>query len=339
MSHFYNISVDCVRGNDEILEVSDGVSYKSLDKALSILKNGSRIFLHPGYYPGSNLEVTDNPFIYELEGTGMDVELGEIIHEGYVDGTFKSMKIRDVKLQCSNSCIEFQNISFVGSHKMTCKGFLGTCENPLNEIEFKDCTFGNGYQIYISSGMYCFTFKNCKFRSKKIPIIYVHNGDAEIKATLCNFEVPIVFNRKGVVYIYHTACNFNTEICIGDKECSVFSKDGEVSLSGMKSYIIPKEEQIKHLSKPESCDLSKAIEIDTDKYPEVKLRYNTEFVYCHGSGILQIELPDTADVENGHRIEISNDTPFVIIEDIKYFDRTIIIRYLISCGWHFYKTV
>lgn len=341
MSHFYNISVDCVRGKDENLDESEGGSYRSLDKALTVLKNGSRIFVYPGYYPGSNLESPENSFTYELEGTGMDVELGEITHEGYVNGSFKSMKLRDTNIQCFNSYMDFQNVEFIGGHKMTCKGFLGVCENPLNEIEFKDCTFGINYQIYITSGMYCFTFKNCKFRSKKIPIIYVHAGDVEIKATLCNFDVPIVFNRKGVVYIYHTACNFNSQPWIGDKECSVFSKDGEVSLSGLKSYVIPvvSKGEVKNQRNNPDIELARAIEIDTDKYLDVTLKSNTEFVYCHGSGILQIELPDTINIVNGHRIEISNDTPFVVINDTKYFDRTIIIRYLVSCGWHFYKSI
>lgn len=334
MNNFFNFIIDSINGNDENNFNNNECILKTLDKALELLKTNGKIKILPGNYPGSHLTSINGPFSYQLEGTGLEVEIGLINHEGFVDGTFSNMKIRDLILNCSNSNIDFQKISFVGGHKMRCKGFLASVENPVNEIEFNDCIFGINFQITVESGMYNFTFKNCKFKSKIMPIIYVKDGDVEIKATLCNFNVPIVSNKRGCVYIYHTSCNFVTELWNG-KECSVFSKDDEVALSTLKSYKIENElvEPIKELN---TNLFSKALEINTDNFTYIQLKNNTEFIRVYGSSFLVIDLPDTTNINNGHKIEIVNQAPFITINDVEYYNRIINIRFITQSGWIFY---
>lgn len=334
MSFFRGISVDCVFGDEECDSSSIDKSFKTLDAALDSIKSGNKIYIYPGNYPGSNLSSSNGTFSYELEGTGTDVEIGFLNHEGFIDGIFKHMKIRDIELNCSNSYNDFRNILFMGGHKMKCKGFLGLVENPVNEIEFCDCTFGINFQIIVESGIYRFTFKNCKFRSKIIPIIYTKNGDITISTTLCNFNVPLVNNKNAIVYIYHTSCNFTTDIWT-DKECSVFSKDGEVAFSALKSYNIEQEKHIK-TQQDDINSFSVALEVDTNQYSHIELKSNTEFLKIHGLSSLIVELPNSKNVNNGHKIEIINDVPFIVINDVEYYSRLINIRFITQSGWIFY---
>jgi hypothetical protein len=334
MSAFHCISVDCIAGDEFCSSSSTDCSFKSLDKAIDEIKSGNKILIYPGNYAGSHLASTNNIFQYELDGTGLDVELGVINHEGFVDGIFRNMKIRDVDFLCSSSNCDFYNVSFIGSHTFKCKGYSNVLENPTNDIEFTDCTFGINFQFLVESGMYNFTFKNCKFRSKVMPIFFIRGGNVEIKTTLCNFNAPIVINKRGSVYIYHNACNFTTELWTG-KECSVFSRDNEVALSALKSYKIePDQHKVVNIS--DLGQFSKTLDIDTEHYQYVELRPNTEFVRVFGPNSIKIDLPDTSNILNGHKIEILRNGPIIIINDIEYFNVLINIRFITNSGWIFY---
>lgn len=352
MSHFKSFLVDCTLNEDTINSSSGEHFFKNLDVALETIKSGNKIKIYPGNYPGSNITSINGPFQYELEGTGLEVEMGLIGHEGFIDCKFKDMRMRDVDLNCFSSNLDFQRITFIGGHKLKCKGYLCSNENPSNEIEFVDCTFGINFQITVESGIYCFTFKNCKFKSKIMPIIYVKDGDVEIKATMCNFNTPIVVNKRGCVYIHHTSCNFTTELWNG-KECSVFTKDDEVAFSALKSYkienydqyenneqYIKQNQQLQHHHKQHKNDdiglFSRALEINTNQFSHVKLKENTEFLRVYGSSNITIDLPDVKNLNNGHKIEIINEVPFVTINDTEYYSRMINIRYITQNGWRFY---
>ena len=330
------ILVDCVRGNDDSTDVHTS-PLKTLDYALELLSNDGKIFLYPGNYDGCHLISTNNTFNYEIESTGKDVIITTLIQEGYINSIFNDMKIRDVDIKCCDSDFIFNRVSFITSHRMSCVGFLGVRESVLTEIEFRDCVFEPNFQIHVISGVYSIVFKNCKFQSNVIPIVYIKSGIVDIKVTMCNLRSPLVSNQNGTVYIYQASSTFANRIWIGS-ECTVVSENSTLSTSGMtgfsKSYSIPIEST---QAKPMGDTYSVAIDVDTDEFPEtvLELKSNTEFISCHGRNSLTIILSENC--TNGHKIEILNNTPFVLINDVQFYEMIIYVRYVDTIGWIFYN--
>lgn len=350
MSIYYDMTVNCSTGIDDIennnqkSQVRDNsIPYRTTDRAIEDAKTGSRIFVHPGNYSGVDIETRSlNAFEYNMYGSGKSTILNSLSHSGFINSSYKDLSIRDLSYVCSGTESTFENIFFMGGHKMICKGSFDVNENPTNEFEFQNCTFGINFQFFVVSGVYKFTFKNCVFKNKVIPIVYVECGDVELNITYCNFSVPVVMNHKGCVYIYHTSCIFKDRIWNG-KECSLFAIGDEQISSGLRSQKSYYDEKVlkdgnnEKLSYAEN-DLFKAVEVDTDEFPIVELKPETEFVYTTGRSPLNIVLPNEKFVKNSHYIQILNNSTVIIINDLQYSDRIINIRYLLGRGWIFFKS-
>lgn len=354
MSNYYDMTVNCSTGIDEIENNEEGdntmpqklrdstIPYKTTDKAIEDAKTGVRIFVHPGNYSGVDIETKSaNAFEYNIYGAGKNTVFNSVSHSGFINSSYKDLSIRDMLYICSGTESTFENVTFVGGHKMICKCFFGVNENPTNELEFQNCTFGINFQIFVVSGMYKFTFKNCTFKNKVMPIVYVDCGDVELNITYSNFSVPVVENHKGCVYIYHTSCIFKDRIWSG-KECSLFKIGDEQTASGLrsqKSYYDEKQTvQIKDSDSYEENEIFKAVEVDTDEFSIIQLKPETEFVYVSGRGPLTIVLPDEKYIKNSHYIQVLNNSTIVIVDDLQYSDRIINIRYLLGRGWIFFKS-
>lgn len=341
MATYYDMSINCATGNDE-LETRDSSkdSYRTTDKAMDDAKTGARIFVHTGTYSGFDIETeTTNAFEYNIYGTGKTTSFNSITHKGIINCIYKDVSIRDVNYSCYDTESVFDTVVFIGGHKFICKGCPCLNDSPCNEIEFRNCTFGINFQIFVVSGMYKFTFKNCTFKNKSFPTIYVDNGDVEINVTYSNFNIPIVENHRGSVYIYHTSCIFKDRVWSG-KECSCFSVDEQQMASGLRSQKSYYDEVVKPAvvkSVPSSDDIFRGIEIDSDEFQYLELRPETAFVYVVGATPLTIVLPDYESVLNSHYIQILNNSSIVIIDGLQYSDRVINIRYLLGRGWIFFK--
>lgn len=311
-------------------------TYKDLDMALQHLDNKGKIFIYPGIYAGSNIFSRREIFTYHLEGSGKKVELGTVENKGYVDFTIKNLKIREVTMNTSDSTFNFENIDFIGGHKMILKGHNDTLGNPSNSIEFFGCTFGINFQIEQISGVYDITFKNCKILTKVFPFILTKGGESNIKLALCNFDTPVVNNSGSTVYIYYSSCNFSNEIWTG-KECGLFSKDSVIDTLELNKYDIKKETHFPQIVDTE--EYSAAISINTTELGEIELelKSNTTFIHVEGNNPLSIILPNVANIKNGHKIEIlkSQTCPFVIINDDEYHNTLINVWFVKSKGWLF----
>jgi len=322
----FDISVSSVMGKDND---NNNKIFKTLDAAINILKNGNKIIVYPGKYDGINIESDENLFSYHLEGIGSDVQIREIIYNGYIINNISNVKLQMIELKCSDSHFDFKNVNFIGNNKIECSEYLTSLCNSNNYIEFDNCKFGINFQIMIKNGSYNLTFKNCKFSNSSIPFIYTKNGNIDIKLTLCNFNTSMLFNKNAFVNIHHTSCIFTDSIWTG-KECIVHTKDGEININENQSSI-PKINNI------EIDDfLHCAIKINTDLDNIIQLKADTEFVYACGKNSLKVALPHTSLIKNGHYIEILNEALSVIINDVEYKKKNIKIRFIIGNGWIFY---
>lgn len=352
MSENFDIYVNCISGDDKKASVDKLIPYKTLDSALDDAKIGDRFFIDPGTYSGFSIESDSenlNPFEYSVNGTGKNVILNEVEHKNCINCYYKDVRIRDLDFQCLNSDSTFENVFFVGNHKMilrSMKHVNGAI--PNNEITFLNCHFGINFQIFSVSGIYKLTFKNCTFKSISIPFIFADNGDIEINLTSCNFDTNVVECNKCYVTIYYTSCIFKKPIWIGN-ECMTYAAGDEIlTVSGLKSVksspgLYKEQFQVVYKQeKHEINELYKAIKFDThemvslDLKPELELKPETEFVHIVGKYPATIFLPNTNLIQNGHRIEILNNSTQVIIGELKYSDRIITIRHVINNGWVFF---
>jgi len=339
---FCDITVNCSSGNDEIdIERSPSLPYRTIDRAMELSKTGSKIFVYPGNYSGVDIETeTQNSFEYTIQGTGKNVIFNYVKHNGYINSIYHDISIKDLIYNCSNTETSFTGVNFCGGYKFMCRGIYDVNENPQNEIEFNNCSFGINFQIIVESGMFKITFKNCKFSKGTIPVIFVKNGDVEVDITFCNVSNILLNNLKGFVYIYHTSCIFKDRIWSG-KECMVVSSDVGMTLSGQRSTKscydkIPEQGERKIVQKHTMDDLYKGVEVDTDEFTSITLKSVTEFVYVIGKNPLTVILPDEDTVPNSHYIQILNSGTVVIINDLQYSNRIINIRYLVGRGWIYF---
>lgn len=335
MEQFYDLSVDCVRGIDSDIKDRDpSLSFKTMDKAMSTLDFGKKLFVFPGDYQGVDLFCPEH-FNYEIEGSTIGSNLLEFTHEGIVSLKVFRIKFFDVNFKCCNSTVLFKYSEF-GPHQIILDGYNSTEETPINEIEFQECIFGINSQIICIGGAYSISFKNCTFRNKIIPQIVAKGGIIQLNLSLCNLNTELVYNKGGDVYILYTTCIFSKDIWIGN-ECQVITNDER----SMSSPPIEYTRTISSTSINES--FTKAISIDTDdisyEYPnqviELELKPDTEFLYVCGSHSLKVLLPDHIFIQNGHKIEIVKDNPLILIDGNEYFSRKITIRF-VGLRWIFY---
>ena len=47
------------------------------------------------------------------------------------------------------SNLDISNVEFIGGHTFKCRGYPESLENPNNDIEFSNCTFGINFQIVV----------------------------------------------------------------------------------------------------------------------------------------------------------------------------------------------
>lgn len=344
MNKIYDIIVNCSVGIDSIDDRNE-IPYKTTDSAIDDAQNGSSILVYPGTYSGIDIETQNlNPFEYNITGYGKNTFFNSVIHKGFVNSVYKSISLHDIEIYTVSECtLKFDNVYFIGGHKMILKMINNINVSQLNEITFCDCEFGINFQIIIKSGIYKITFKNCTFKSKVIPIIYSYYGEIELYITTCNLEVPIIENKKSIVYIYHSSSIFKNEIW-GGKECSVFSMNEQQTLSNLKSQKTYHSElsnrklsQILSSNNKVVSDIYKAIQIDSSEFNIIKLKNETEFVHILGIIPVTIILPEEKSISNGHYIQILNEGSIAIINGLQYTDRVINIRYLFNRGWIFYK--
>lgn len=344
MTVFKSIEIDSTRGN--INDNNRNTPFRRIDDALKVAEDGDNLEIFPGIYDGIDLIAKRKPFSFQIEGKSCSsVTIEKISHTGYINSKFKSVKLKDLNFELIGTTTTFDDDIFVGGHILYCSNFSSSCENPLNEINFNDCSFGVNFQITVTSGLYSFSFKNCTFSSKSIPIIVGKGGIIDIKATMCNFDTPIIVNEKSTVNIHYTCCTFSKDICIGN-ECVVFTNDLAPSLSALRTYSYRRSDYsnsserspLNIINENIINDLEyKAIHVDTNEAENLILENLTEFILVDGENPLTVTLPNTENLSNGHCIEFSSRVPYMTINKEMYFERNIKIRYIKSLPekWHF----
>lgn len=314
--------VDCVQGNDE-----NGNLFRTIECALDKINTKGTIMILPGTYPGVNLESTENVFEYSMIGTGFDVDIHSVNHEGKINSTYKSVKLRNISIKGNKNILDFKDVEFSGGYTLNCEK-----SEEETEINFIDCVFGIGYQILLKHGNYSIIFRNCIFRGKRrTPIIISKYSHVMLKVSLCDFDVPLIYNDKSSVYIHYSNCNF-INLWTG-KECSCFTSQEELIRNETRTLTLVQDE---HSSSGNKVRISsgKVKTINTNEFSKVEIPNFVEFVCFKGRYPINVELPE--DVTVGHKIEIYKDCPYIVINDVEYYGKIIKVR-MLEEGWFIYN--
>lgn len=324
MSNYMGTIVDCIQGDDE-----NGNIFKTLEYALDKLKTKGTIMILPGTYSGVDLESVENIFEYSIIGTGSDVDIHSINHEGKINSTYKSVKLRGVTIKGNKNILDFKDVELSGGYSLNCEK---TGDDEETEINFIDCVFGIGYQVLLKNGNYNIIFRNCIFRGKRrTPIIISKHSHVMLKVSLCDFDVPLIYNDKSSVYIHYSNCNF-TNLWTG-KECSCFTSQEELIRNETRTLVLVQDENSSSGNKVRKTS-GRVKTINTNEFSKVEIPNFIEFVCFKGRYPINVDLPD--DVNIGHKIEIYKDCPYIIISNIEYYGKIIKVR-MLEDGWFIYN--
>lgn len=339
--------VDTICGDDNS-EDSSIIPFKTLTHAIDVSKSGDIIMLQPGTYEDFQLNSKKNIFELTLSGIGHNSICVSSIFNGYFDVNYNDVKVDSFKIESSSSKFRFKNVRFVTLNVMELDKFEGKIgDSSKVYITFEGCRFDHNFQIIINGGDYVLTFKSCEI-SGKIPLIYAKKGDVTVKISNTDFEHTLMKVGRATSEIQHISCNFPPDIPIfTGNECLIKSRDivyGQTPLSSSNSGYFGrvrsdsllfdgKEKGPESLADSESYqkELYGAISINSDDCEELSAHKYTRLIHVKGTGSLTIILPDNAD--NGHMITIVSEVPHIIINRIKYTERSFIMGWIYDYGW------
>lgn len=316
------VVVDCISGANILNNENNSNEYKTIEDALENMNSEDKMFINPGRYSGINLEASKNFFKSEIEGQGICSELYYISLSGELEIKFKSLKLNEVSLNINKSYVMYKNVDFHGNNKFTIEA------GDKSEIEFVDCSFGVNYQLYLKSGRYSITFKNCTFRnSRTVPIIFCRTGTYLISAIMCIIkDVPFIHNKFADVSVRHSNCLIEFLSNMELEEISQQTNTTQNNLSFQRQNVYNSRNKKTNIT----CS------VNSDIYSEIGLDKRTIFVRIYGSNSLIIKLPPIKLMKIGTIIEIVNECPSFIIED-RSFSGPYCKIILTDDGWYFYR--
>ena len=273
--------------------------FKTIEHSIKEIKSGNSIFLNIGNY--KPIEINSKNFELTIKGSGNNTIIETINLNGTFNMQFKRFKLNFMQLYIENTYLDFYLIIFKGFSKLILNGIN-------NHLYFNKVTFNQSFQIRIIDGKYKITFKECIFKGNLI-LMDIKKGNITINLINCVLSNPICNNTNANIEIYHINTIFD-ELYIG-KECKLINKN-------IKSY-------------QDEDDSTKAIIVDSNIYPSIICKNNTEFIKIIGNGEFTIILPN--DVSNGHVIEIITNTSVIILNEI--YNKNIKIRN-VRGEWIFY---
>lgn len=330
------IIVDTILGKDEDREIED-LPYLTLDKAIDISKSGDLIKISPGTYNPIQLFSKTKPFEITITGSGFNSICNKFVFDGMFDVTMKDLKIDSITFNTFNSNFKFVNCKFTARNEINLNDsdipFEGEKESTY--ISFEDCIFDSNFQMKLEVGKYNIAIKSCEIRHSTIPLIYTRNGELNLKLNMINLEIPILKNSKAYVEIQYTCCNFMCPLYSGN-ECVTYTKDTIYSLSPQimtQSQFIIDDDKCKG-DNTDEIDIFRAVALDTDKFPQRLIIHKyTNIFRIFGKNPAYLILPLEKDLQNGYRLEIFSEVPFVDINGTKYSKKHILLIWIYGDGW------
>lgn len=330
------IIVDSISGKDDRRDNED-MPYLTLDKAIEISKSGDIIKISSGTYNPIQLFSKTKPFEITIVGSGFNSICNKFVFDGLFDVTFKDLKIDSLVMNTFNSNFKFINCKFTARNEMT----LDKSDIPFEQykeatyMSFEGCIFDSNFQMKLESSKFHIAIKSCEIRHSTIPLIYTRNGELNLKLNIVNLEIPILKNSKAYVEIQYTCCNFMCPLYSGS-ECVTYTKDTIYSVSPQvitQSQFIIDNDKCKGDNNDE-VDIYRAVALNTDRFPQRLLIHKYTHVFrIFGKNPAFLILPPETELQNGYRLEIFSEVPFVEINNVKYSKRHIILIWIYGDGW------
>ena len=292
--------VDSFNGNN-INDGNEKTPFKDLDYTIKKIQSGNEICLFVGNY--KPILINSKFFELVLKGSGSNSICERINLNGTFNIDFKKFKIEVMNLNIKNSHLNFYNIIFKGFNKITLDN-----DEEISELIFTKCTFNQSFQIKINNGKFNIIFRDCIFKGI-MNLLDIKKGNITINITNCNCKVPICNNTNADITIIHLNTIFIEEIFTG-KICNIINKNN------IEEY----------------DDITKAIIVDSTKFPSLICKNNTEFIKVIGDKPFIITLPEK--VKNGFLIEIVSSAILIILNN-EYNSSYLKIR-RIKDEWVFY---
>lgn len=350
------LKVDTVYGNDDEDDTSQKDVehiFKTLNKAITVSKNGDTITLPPGIFEYFNISSKTTNFELKIIGSGNNTVCGGAVFTGFFDFTFDSVKCDSLEIRSSVSHFNFRDVRFVSLNTMELYGYSDIPTDYQEGIEkttyitFEKCRFDHNFQIIMKEGDYVLSFNNCQFIGK-IPLIYAKKGFLKVNLTNVNFENTLLKNDKAIVEYSYVACNFPPDIpfYIGT-DC--MNKSREVIQKAHSSYSSPLTFDKSHINGVTPSDISNNSDIDYQKEfygaisfssndnDEIRAHRYTRLINNTGDTTLKVILPQEAD--NGHQIVIVSEKADIIVGTETYKEPCIIFGFIYDYGWIKYPSI